>query len=490
MAICTPHQTAPSPGANIANGRVGPHCERMKLEHRFADALPNLSHACEPTPVSRPAWVFYNRELGEQIGLSPSEEILAALAGNQSFADSQPIAQAYSGHQFGQFNPGLGDGRAHLLGEFQWQGQVWDLALKGSGRTPYSRNGDGRASLGPMLREVLISEHLYALGIPTTRSLAVVATGESVLRQFGPEPGAILTRIAASHIRVGSFEHLAARQQIDDLRALFEFTCQRHAPDITDPMDLLAEVCQRQARLIAQWMSVGFIHGVMNTDNMTLSGESVDFGPCAFMDHYQPDQVYSSIDRQGRYAYKNQPGIGQWNLTRLAEALLALYPETEREAQIERAKSILNAYEQHYTDAYEVQMTQKLGLEDCPEQLLNDWLELLANQRVDWTLSHALLYDLDPWLALFSDPEAALAWRERWMAEQPDEAMSEQHNPWSIARNHQVDEALKAAEDGDLAPFESLLARVVQPFERVQDLSLIKPAAAGFQATFRTYCGT
>lgn len=462
----------------------------MKLRSEFADRLPALSSKILPTPVPSPAWAFFNAPLAASLGIEKSDSTLAILAGNATPADSTPIAQAYSGHQFGQFNPGLGDGRAHLLGEIpQPQGLV-DLALKGSGRTPYSRAGDGRATLGPMLREVLISEHLQALGIPTTRALSVVTTGQDIARQFGPEPGAILARVAASHIRIGSFEHWAARGQLDELRRLFEYTCERHYPQINQPMDLLQAVCERQAKLVAGWMSVGFIHGVMNTDNMTLSGESIDFGPCAFLDHYHPSQVFSSIDRGGRYAYQNQPSIAQWNLTRLAECLIALAPESQRDAEVEQAKTILADYLVRYQAVFDEVMTAKLGLSARATSLIERWLNLLAEQRVDWTLAHAYLPDAEPWLALFQDPEAARSWREDWLALSPDTESMSQVNPWIIARNHQVERALQAAEEGDLSIFDEVLSAVQAPFEKPADVSEWGPASAGFVAGFRTYCGT
>lgn len=462
----------------------------MNLKQQYADTLPELVSLCLPTPVTQPRWIYFNDELARQIGLSRDNDSLQALAGNAVFPDSQPVAQAYSGHQFGQFNPNLGDGRAHLLGEVQVSNQTVDLALKGSGRTPYSRGGDGRAALGPMLREVLISEHLHALGIASTRSLAVVGTGESVNRQFGPESGAILARLASSHIRVGTFEHCAARGQIDTLKALFEYTCQRHYPDLKDPMDLLRQVCGRQAELIAQWMSVGFIHGVMNTDNMTLSGESIDFGPCAFMDGYNPAQVYSSIDQQGRYAYQNQPGIGQWNLTRLAECLITLYPNDERDERVEQAKSLLAEYEMDYQSAYHERMRQKLGLTELPSAMLADWLALLSEQQVDWTLAHAMLFEPNDWIELFAQPEQAQQWRESWLALNPNPKMASQHNPWVSARNHLVDHALRMAEDGELEPFNQLLDRLKAPFDKPDSEDWIWPASTGFAARFRTFCGT
>lgn len=458
----------------------------MKLHHQFADALPSLSAASVPAPSKTPNWAFFNQPLADQLGLTQGPELLAILAGNQVLADSHPVACAYSGHQFGQFNPNLGDGRAHLLGELQTENGWIDLALKGSGRTPFSRSGDGKGTLSAMLREVIISESLFALGVPTTRSLAVVSTGETVAR-MGPEPGAVLTRTAASHIRVGSFEHLAAREQHANLEALFEYTCQRHYPEIDTPMELLAAVCQRQAQLIAHWMSLGFIHGVMNTDNMTLSGESIDFGPCAFMDHYDPDQVFSSIDRQGRYRYRQQPAIGQWNLTRLAESLLPLM-EGPLDDRANLAKAILDDYAHTYQAAFAKRMATKLGTPD--PDILTRWLSLLSEQSADWTWAHALLDDFDQWITLFTQPEAARLWYQDWQALAHETDQRVAANPWVIPRNHRVEAALASATAGNLQPALSLIADVQTPFEPIDGWQEYGPGDSAFYQSFRTYCGT
>ena len=462
----------------------------MKLLNHFAQSLPALSSLCLPAPTAQPDWAYFNDTLGQTLGIERSPHTLSALSGKSLFEGSQPIAMAYSGHQFGHFNPNLGDGRAHLLGEIETPDGLIDLALKGSGQTPYSRAGDGRATLGPMLREVLISEHLHALGIPSTRALAVVTTGQAVARQFGPEPGAILARTAASHIRIGSFEHLAARGQLDELQQLFDYTCARHYPGISHPMELLQAVCTRQAKLIAQWMSVGFIHGVMNTDNMTLSGESIDFGPCAFMDAYDPKQVFSSIDRGGRYAYQNQPSIAQWNLTRLAECLVALEPESQRDTIIEQAKNLLANFMVNYRAEFEGLMAAKLGLSPLSASILEDWLNLLEQQGVDWTQAHAYLPDAERWLALFKEPGPAQQWRTTWLAMSPDLASMARINPWIVARNHQVEGALQAAQEGDLAPFERALSALQTPFQPPRNFNDWGPGSPGFAAGFRTYCGT
>ena len=457
----------------------------MTLKNDFATRLPALSSACLPQPAEQPSWIYFNSPLAIDLDIAQSDDWLDALSGGTPPPGSQPIAAAYSGHQFGQFNPGLGDGRAHLLGEIETPAGLIDLALKGSGRTPYSRAGDGRASLGPMLREVLISEHLHALGIPTTRSLSVTATGETVWRQQ-PEPGAVLARTAASHIRVGSFEHLAARQQHEDLKQLYRYTCERHYPDIDpdDHMAFLAAVCERQAALIAQWMSVGFVHGVMNTDNMTLSGESIDFGPCAFMDGYDPNTVFSSIDRNGRYRYIHQPSIAQWNLTRLAETLLPLM-QGEIKDNAELAKAVLNRFPAIYQDRVDHLIDQKLGTQD--EGLRQDFLQLLQDNKADWTLAFYRLSEPQDWLSLFTDQITAQQWHERWIAATPHE---NRPNPAVIARNHLVDQALKDAQGGDMRAFNTLLAELTQPHTPSSRPQAHQPADASFAAGFQTFCGT
>ncbi len=513
-----------------------------RFDNTYARELAGLHAPWQPAPVPAPRLLFLNQPLAAELGLDPATvsgpEGAALFAGNTLPPGAQPIAQAYAGHQFGGFSPQLGDGRALLLGElFDTTGQRRDIAFKGSGRTPFSRGGDGKAAVGPMLREALIGEAMHALGIPTTRALAVAATGESVYRER-PLPGAVLTRVAASHLRVGTFQFAAARGDGPRLRLLADYAIARHDPDLAGTpgryLGLLARVAQRQAALVAQWMNVGFIHGVMNTDNMTVSGETIDYGPCAFMEAFDPQAVFSSIDRQGRYAYGNQPAIARWNLARLAEALLPLVVEDEvaagadEEAAAERlvadATAVIDAFPAQYQACLLQGQRAKLGLApatvqgagdaleeadagaDTDARLAGDWLGLLQAQRVDFTLGWRRLADAAagdeaPLRGLFTDPQALQAWLARWQARCARDSAStpadrarrmRQASPWIIARNHQVELALEAAtQEGDLAPFERLLAALREPFEeRPAFAAYAQPAPAAVTASYRTFCGT
>ncbi|MGD9834141.1 MAG: YdiU family protein, partial [Piscinibacter sp.] len=482
--------------------------------------------AWKPAAVPAPQLLFLNEPLAHELGLDPAAlraaDAGALFAGNLLPEDAQPIAQAYAGHQFGGFSPQLGDGRALLLGELiDRHGQRRDVAFKGSGRTPFSRGGDGKAAVGPMLREVLIGEAMHALGIPTTRALAVAATGEGVNREV-VLPGAVLTRVAASHLRVGTFQFFLARGDLDGLRRLADYAIARHDPALAEAPDrhlaLLRAVAQRQASLIAQWMNVGFIHGVMNTDNMTISGETIDYGPCAFMEAHDPAAVFSSIDHGGRYAYGNQPHIARWNLARLAEALLPLMADADDEAAIGRAVAqvteVIDAFPGLYAAALLQGQRAKLGLvaatagDDAADTALAaEWLALLHAQAVDHTLAWRRLADAAegaeaPLLDLFADREAATAWLARWRERcaregaaglPPAERAARMRgaNPWMIPRNHRVEEALAAATEGDLAPFERLMAALHQPFdERPAFADLAGPAPAEITAGYQTFCGT
>jgi uncharacterized protein YdiU (UPF0061 family) len=432
------------------------------------------------------------------------------LAGNATPEGATPVAQAYSGHQFGGFSPRLGDGRALLLGEvLDIHGRRRDLHFKGSGRTPFARGGDGKAAVGPMLREYVISEAMHALGIPTTRSLAVVATGEDVVRET-MLPGAVLVRVAASHLRVGTFQYAATHGDTALLRRLADYAIARHHPAAREAQNpylaFFEAVLDAQASLIARWMHVGFIHGVMNTDNMTISGETIDYGPCAFMDAFDPATVFSSIDHGGRYAYGNQPAIAQWNLARLAEALLALLHD-EADTAIALATGVLQSFPERY-DAYWARgMHAKLGLaggagED--EALVGDLLALLRTQAVDFTsclraLSSAARGDGAPARALFTEPESFDAWAQRWHAQLSRQNAGAQAiademdrvNPLYIPRNHHVEDALSAATAGDLKPFERLLDVLARPFEERPGLeAYAAPAPPGFGDDFATFCGT
>ena len=443
-----------------------------------------------PTPVAAPRLLWANGSLAERLGLEMVDLDAAALAGNAIPAGAEPTAQAYAGHQFGGFTPQLGDGRAILLGEqIAPDGARFDIQLKGSGPTPWSRRGDGRAGLGPVMREVLISEAMAALGIPTTRSLAMVATGERVFRET-PVPGAVLTRVAASHIRVGTFQYFAARGDVEALGVLAEYTRARHYPDAQGPAGLLRAVVVAQARLVAQWLLVGFVHGVMNTDNMTLSGETIDYGPCAFMDGYDPAMVLSSIDYGGRYAYARQPSIAHWNLSRLAEAMLPLLAEAA-------ALDALAEFAPAFNDAYLGGLSGKIGLAERDDELAQSLLALMAEQQADFTLVFRGLADAaggdDQVRSRFADPSAFDAWAARWRPRLAPGAAGAMRsvNPAVIARNHRVEEAIVAAvEQDDLTPFHTLMAALARPFEApAGDERLTWPPGEG-ERVLATFCGT
>lgn len=483
------------------------------FDNSYARELPGFYVAHRPAQPPAPRLLYLNAPLAAELGFDaaalPAADAAALFSGRRLPEGAEPIAQAYAGHQFGGFSPQLGDGRALLLGEvIDRAGRRRDIAFKGSGRTPFSRGGDGKAAVGPMLREVLIGEAMHALGIPSTRALAVVATGEPVQREQ-VLPGAVLTRVAASHLRVGTFQFFAARGEVDRLRQLADYTIARHDPALAQDPDrwfgLLAAVARRQAALIAQWMNVGFIHGVMNTDNMTLSGETIDYGPCAFMEAYDPAAVFSSIDHGGRYAYANQPRIARWNLARLAETLLPLMADGDDDAQVQaavaRVTELVDAFPLWYGAELLAGQRAKLGLagEDAGDAALaTDWLALLHAQAVDFTLGWRRLADAAagdeaPLRALFADAATLDAWLARWKARGPaDAARMKAASPWIIPRNHRVEAALAAAqEQGDLAPFERLLAALRRPFdERPEDAPYAEPAPAAVTACYQTFCGT
>jgi len=473
-----------------------------RLEHTYAE-LPHIFHTpALPAKVREPRLIVFNRRLAEELGLDPdgldSVEGAAIFAGNVLPEGARPIAQAYAGHQFGHFTR-LGDGRAILLGEqITPRGERFDIQLKGPGQTKYSRRGDGRAALGPMLREYIVSEAMYALGIPTTLSLAVAATGEPVYRESVLQ-GAVLTRVAASHIRVGTMEWAAAHKDVSALRALSDYTRMRHYPELAEAQEphlaLFDAIVARQASLIARWQLVGFIHGVMNTDNMALSGETIDYGPCAFMDAYDPATVFSSIDVNGRYAYGNQPGIAQWNLTRLAEAMLPLF-DANAERAIERITPSIERFadllERHWLDG----MRAKIGLftqERDDETLIRDLLAWMERTDADFTNTFRSITTGRPLSA--PDPELT-AWNRRLEARrerQPQtafdaEALMRLHNPAFIPRNHKVEEALAAATTGDLSVMSRLLEVLAGPFD---DRDLPEYREPGNHASsYRTFCGT
>ena len=481
----------------------------LTLHHNFADQMPGFYVPWEREGFSDPTLIYFNDALAIELGLDPEklkEEGAQLFSGNVLPEGAQPIAQVYAGHQFGGFSPQLGDGRAAMLGEVvDPQGQAWDLALKGSGRTVFSRGGDGRAAVAPVLREVLISHAMHHLGIPTTRALAAVATGEFVRREQ-MLPGAVLARTAASHIRVGTFSYFAAKGQAAELKQLMDYSISRHAPDAEKAeipaLALLDATSLKQAQLIAHWMSVGFIHGVMNTDNTTLSGETIDYGPCAFMDRFDPRTVYSSIDRQSRYAYGNQPGIGQWNLSRFAETLLFLV-DSEQDKAVELATATLRAYSAHYGAAWLERFGAKIGIQASEEDrpLIQAYLDLLELHKVDFTqgfrrLSAVLRSGDVAVCGLFPSEASFAGWSEVWMERlqgDPDEIADalDRVNPIYIARNHRVEAALTAATGGDLGPFEELMEVLADPFTQREGLEDYEgPAPSEFDAEYQTFCGT
>jgi uncharacterized protein YdiU (UPF0061 family) len=486
---------------------------QFAFDNSFVRDLEGLYEPWQAAHVPQPRLLTLNADLAAELGIDAealrTPDGVALLAGNSTPDGAAPVAQAYAGHQFGNFVPRLGDGRALLLGEvLDVHGHRRDLHLKGSGRTPFARGGDGKAAVGPMLREVVIGEAMHALGIPTTRALAVVATGEDVQRETRL-PGAVLTRVAASHIRIGTFEYAAAGGDVALVRRLADHAITRHHPDAADAenryLAFLEAVVDSQAELVARWMCVGFIHGVMNTDNMAISGETIDYGPCAFMDAFDPDTVFSSIDHGGRYAYANQPDVALWNLVRLAEAVLPLL-DADAEAARACATGVLRSFVDRYQEAWGHGMRAKLGLADRrPEdgELIDDLLALLAAQRIDFTsifraLSAAVRGDATRARSLFAEPAAFDAWADRWhqrVAEQgsdPQEIadVMDRVNPIYIPRNHHVEEALTMATVGDLGPFERLLDVLARPFDERPGLEdYASPAPSSFGA-YRTFCGT
>ncbi len=488
------------------------------LDHSFARDLPELSEPWQPAPVPAAELLVLNDTFAAELGLDlaalRSPAGVAVLAGAAVVPGSTPVAQAYAGHQFGGLSPRLGDGRAVLLGELvDAEGRRRDVHLKGSGRTPFARGGDGKAVVGPMLREYVMAEAMHALGIPTTRALAVVATGEPVMRET-VLPGAVLTRIASSHLRVGTFQYAAMHDDRLLVRRLADHAITRHHPDLAeavgaDPaagyLALFERVVAAQAELVARWMAVGFIHGVMNTDNTTISGETIDYGPCAFMDAYDPATVFSSIDHGGRYAYGNQPGILQWNLARLAEAMLPLFA-AEPQAAVDRAVEVLEGFPGRYQAAWGTQMPRKLGLldrRDGDDELVDSFLDVLHDQRADMTatfraMSGVVRGDATAARARFVEPAGFDGWSTRYLARLADDPRPPQEiagamdlaNPVYVPRNHLVEEALAAATAGDLGPVEQLVAVLAHPYEERAGLDrYAEPDHAG-AVGYRTFCGT
>ncbi|MBR2536572.1 MAG: YdiU family protein [Hyphomicrobium sp.] len=485
-----------------------------KFDNSYARDLEGLYVEWQPSAAPAPQLVAINEALGEKLGFdlgaSSTEQMAAILSGKQLPDGARPLAQAYAGHQFGGLSPQLGDGRAVLLGEIiGLDGGRLDIQLKGSGRTPFSRSGDGKATLGPMLREYLMSEAMHALGVPTTRALAVTTTGEQVLRDR-PLPGAVLARVAASHIRVGTFEFFALRRDEEKLRRLADYSIARHYPELAERDDkylaFFDAVVEAQASLLAKWMLVGFVHGVMNTDNMTISGETIDYGPCAFLDHYDPNAVFSSIDRGGRYAYANQPVIAQWNLTRFAETLIPLIGDDAEEAR-RQLMNVIDSYPNRYLQHWLGGMRSKLGLltdQDGDLELVNGLYDVMTDQNVDFTLvfrrmSGVLRGDSGPVRTLFSNPEKLASWMARYERRQFLEALPrsvradgmDRVNPIYIPRNQKVEEVLAiAVENGDFVPFKNFMKALSKPFSERPELEVytkLPPTGAPAHVTF---CGT
>jgi uncharacterized protein YdiU (UPF0061 family) len=481
--------------------------ETVVLDDRYARELPEMAVRWQAEAAPDPQLLVLNEPLASELGLDPTwlrgPDGVRLLIGNLVPSGAVPVAQAYAGHQFGGFVPRLGDGRALLLGELvDDAGRTRDVHLKGSGATPFARGGDGLAAVGPMLREYVVSEAMHALGIPTTRSLAVVATGRTVHRET-PLPGAVLTRVAGSHLRVGTFQYAAATGDIDLLRRLADHAIARHhraAADAGNPyLALFEAVAAVQAKLVAQWMLVGFVHGVMNTDNMTISGETIDYGPCAFMEAYHPETVFSSIDSWGRYAYGNQPSVAGWNLARFAETLLPLIADDQDEA-IALAEVSLGRFGEHFQAQLTAGMRAKLGLADevtaeVATPLMNELLAQLQQSHVDFTsffrhLTKAARGDTEPARGLFLDLAAFDDWLGRWRVLNPDGDLMDRVNPVYVPRNHLVEEALDAATAGDLAPLHQLLDAVTAPYDSRPGLDrYAEPAPEDF-GTYRTFCGT
>lgn len=492
---------------------------RFPFDNTYARLPEHFFARVAPTPVAAPLLVKVNERLAQLLGLNVEElsspEGVAVLAGNCIAEGSEPIALAYAGHQFAYFVPQLGDGRADLLGEMVGRdGRRYDIQLKGSGRTPFSRGGDGRAAIGPVLREYIVSEAMAALGVPTTRALAAVTTGELVFRAT-PLQGAVLTRVAASHLRVGTFQYFAVRHDSEAVRILADYAIARHYPHAVQSREpyraLLESVVTRQAQLIAQWMLLGFIHGVMNTDNTSISGETIDYGPCAFMEAYDPAKVYSSIDHAGRYAYRNQPSIALWNLARLAECLLPILVQEsgDESAAVAVANEVLSGFEPEYEAARMAGLRRKLGLFTVSEgdrDLAEALLQRMAANRADFTLTFRNLCDSaaspeadESVRMLFADPAEFDSWVFDWRNRLAQESMSgqaraeamRQVNPIYIPRNHLVEEALEAASlRQDYQPFEDLLTAVSYPFDQQPGIEKYATPARPEQCVLETFCGT
>ena len=481
-----------------------------KINWNFDNTYFNLSEPfrekINPSPVKKPEIILLNNDLAKLLSLDFSKisnsELSNIFSGNLLPAGSNSIAQAYAGHQFGHFTM-LGDGRAILLGEHVSQSnKKYDIQFKGSGKTAFSRNGDGRAALGPMLREYIISEAMNALKIPTTRSLAVVKTGELIKREKALQ-GAILTRVASSHIRVGTFQYIAARQKDDELKTLLDYTIDRHYPEIKNSnnqaLDLLNRLIERQCDLVVNWMRVGFIHGVMNTDNMTVSGETIDYGPCAFMDTYDPKTVFSSIDQNGRYAYCNQPGITKWNLARFAECLIPFFEKNQKKA-IQIATETINDFEKKYEEKWMNMMRNKLGisgLDNKDKPLILDLLTWMHEKKADYTNTFCHLMNLDPKKEKIFEDSKFIDWKKRWKErllkndnnQIKSKELMKNNNPLVIPRNHKIEEALEAAELNDMEPINKILEILKNPYDKQSEIIDYQYPSKSSEK-YQTFCGT
>ena len=481
----------------------------MKLSNSYIGLPEEFYQQIDPTPVKNPSLLIFNEELANSLNIELKEDDkLNFFSGNKIPKDSIPVALNYSGHQFGNFVHQLGDGRAILLGEVRNKNESYDIQLKGSGQTKFSRQGDGRSALGPVLREYILSEAMYHLGIPTTRSLAAVATGEHVVRDSF-EPGGILTRVAKSHLRVGTFEYFASRQQWEDLKLLADFAIQRHFPKIRETdnhyLELLKKVASNQSILIANWMSVGFIHGVMNTDNFTISGETIDYGPCAFLDEYHPGKVFSSIDQSGRYAYGNQPSISSWNLASLAGCLIAFIDKDSDKAN-ELATEVLENYSIDTNQRILDLMCKKIGLDGSKknnQEILRNLLKLMMDNESDFTitfrsLSDILLNNSGNFLAQFHQKNEVSGWINNWKSalslenKNVGEIISNLNNtnPMYIPRNHQVQKAIEESYLGNFKVLEEMLDVLKNPFQENVSLSHYSEAPSEQQRVTQTFCGT
>jgi serine/tyrosine/threonine adenylyltransferase len=477
------------------------------LDNSYAELPDKFFSIIDPNPVVSPKLVVLNESVATSLGLNAEflrdEDAVNVFAGNKLPEGGSSLAQAYAGHQFGYFNM-LGDGRALMVGEqITPDGKRFDIQLKGSGRTPYSRGGDGRAALGPMLREYMVSEAMHSLGIPTTRSLAVVTTGESIMRETAL-PGAIMTRVAASHLRVGTFEFASKWGTLDELKELADYSLKRHYPEVESDgnqyLNLLKKVIEQQAYLISKWQLVGFIHGVMNTDNMTISGETIDYGPCAFMDKYDPLTVFSSIDREGRYAYANQPRIAGWNLARFAETLLPLLHD-EQEESVELAQEVLYGFSDLYHANYFRGMRSKLGLfneEKEDQSLIEELLSLMTTYKADYTNTFRSLTLGEKECSALFEAEDFKTWLNKWQerkarqSESKEESMQlmRNSNPAVIPRNHRVEEAIQAAENGDFSVLEKLHHVLSKPYDYLPEQEEYTQLPPETEGPYRTFCGT